>query len=596
MTRFIAGRIFATFTLASIVLTTACVTLPSNGNKGDRDPGASLIVRTQDGKLRGEQVGTVQQFLGIPFAAPPVGALRWRPPQPVKPWDGIRDATAFGPDPMQPSSGTEAVSMQRSTAPGPHPAADPTRLLRRAKALAREKSVPFSEDCLYLNVYRPATPSDKPLPVLFWIFGGGLVTGGASLYPGGPLAEQGIIVVTTNYRLGRIGYFAHPAIANTFPGELYGNYGYMDQLAALQWVRDNIAAFGGDPNNVTIAGESAGAGSVLVHLTSPLSQGLFHRAIMESAGIPASRAAATPMCSHAKAQSIAVTYAMALGIDGFDANTVTALQALPADVLVEGLDQYVVEVLGGPPIPGLSNSIMDGAQVVAAPQAMIEAGLAANVPVLLGANSMDLAWSAAATKQALFAMFGLQQRQAQQLYDPTGAMPWQELVQEVIADELMVEPSRHLAEQVTRSGQPAYWYRFSYVPVAYRSIFPGAPHAWELPFVFDSPGAIFGLEVRPEDIAMAKVVSAYWVSFVKTGDPNHADAPVWPPFDPRTKQVFNFTDTGVGYGPDPIAERLDFWQQFWPTQEPGTISGATAMDRAPIEKEKRSSLARVDND
>jgi para-nitrobenzyl esterase len=206
-------------------------------------------------QVRGVTNDGLLTFKGIP-ARPPVGNLRWRAPQPVEPWQGIRDAIAVGADPMQPAD---------LASPG----------------------VTISEDCLYLNVWSPAsTPASARFPVMVWIYGGGLVKGGAAIYPGQYLARQGIVVVTFNYRLGRIGFFAHPAPAAEAPGDPRGNYGYMDQIAALKWVQRNIAGFGGNPNNVTLAGESAGGGSVLVMLTSPMARGLFQRAIRSLPAYP----------------------------------------------------------------------------------------------------------------------------------------------------------------------------------------------------------------------------------------------------------------------------------------------------------------------
>lgn len=211
---------------------------------------ADVPVAIEGGSVRGVTADGVVSFKGIPYAAPPVGDLRWRDPQPVKPWEGVLDAKEFGPSCMQ------------------------------------VDDLPKSEDCLTLNVWRPAATSDKPMPVMVWIYGGALVHGNTPQYPGAALASQGVVVVSINYRMGRLGFFAFPALAKEAPDEVHGNYGYMDQLAALKWVQHNIAGFGGDRKNVTIFGESAGGGSVMAHLTSPMSRGLFARAILQSPGVP----------------------------------------------------------------------------------------------------------------------------------------------------------------------------------------------------------------------------------------------------------------------------------------------------------------------
>ena len=216
--------------------------------------GASPIVRSDGGLVRGADAAGVRSFLGLPYAAPPTGNLRWRPPQPAAAWSGVRDATKFGPSCPQSTVGNPFLP------PGP-----------------------ISEDCLYLNVYTPASHSSGGggRPVLVWIHGGGLVQDGARNYDGTKLAADGAVVVTINYRLGALGFLAHPALASR-PGGAAGNYGLMDQQAALRWVQRNIAHFGGDPRNVTIAGQSAGGLSVLAQMVSPGARGLFQRAIVQS--------------------------------------------------------------------------------------------------------------------------------------------------------------------------------------------------------------------------------------------------------------------------------------------------------------------------
>ncbi|MGC4015689.1 MAG: carboxylesterase family protein [Luteolibacter sp.] len=493
----------------------------------EEDP---AVVQVEGGRIRGAVGNGLVVFKGIPFARPPVGSLRWRPPQPVASWEGIRETTAFSPNPIQPKDG------------GP-------------------TAANTSEDCLYANVWRPAE-ANGPLPVMVWIYGGGLVTGGASLYPGDALAKQGILVVSFNYRLGRLGFFTHPALAREAPEDLRGNYGYMDQLAALQWVQRNIAAFGGDPKNVTLSGESAGGGSVLVHLTSPLSRGLFQRAILESPGIPAPRAAATPMRSLAAAESIAMEYARVAGIQGDDAAVLKGLRDLSVDELGKGAEHYVLAIQDGPEIPGLSHSIVDGRLVVEPPETSLREGRQQMIPVLCGGNDYDLSITPAATKDALFSQFGVLSPQARELYDPEGAVALPDLRQAVMADLVMLEPPRYLAQAMTRAGQPAYLYRFSYVPQALRSTMRGATHASEILFAWDCVGAALNGKATAEDEAMAKTTSGYWVSFVKTGDPNGGGRPNWPRHDPASPDVMNFTLSGPSFAPDPLKARLDLCEKI----------------------------------
>ena len=225
-----------------------------------------LIVKIDGGMIGGAAAGSLISWKGIPYAAPPVSGLRWRVPQPVTPWTGVKETNRFGPSCMQ------------------------------------TDNVPKSEDCLTLNIWRPAQAAPRALPVMVWMHGGAMVHGGTALYPFDAMASRGVMIVSMNFRLGRFGYFAHPALADEAPNDVRGNYGFMDQLAALQWVQNNIAAFGGDPDQVTIFGESSGGGSVLVHLVSPMSRGLFQRAILQSPGTPGGRAKVIPASDLATAE------------------------------------------------------------------------------------------------------------------------------------------------------------------------------------------------------------------------------------------------------------------------------------------------------
>ncbi|MDI1475335.1 carboxylesterase/lipase family protein [Polyangium sp. y55x31] len=486
-----------------------------------------MVVRIEGGKIRGKAEGEVQVWKGIPFAAPPVGALRFRAPEPVKHWKGVLDASAF-----------RSNCMQADDVPN------------------------ISEDCLYLNVFRPAARTEKALPVMVWIHGGALVRGGASLYPGAGLARQGVVLVTLNYRLGRLGFFAHPALAREAPNEPRGNYGYMDQIAALRWVQRNIAAFGGDPNKVTIFGDSAGGGSVLVQMTSPMSRGLFHRAILHSAGLPTARAAAIPLRELPAAEKIAVDYASTLGIVGADAASLAALRSLPAEKLVAASDSNAVlrELSGGPQVPGVAGPIRDGRLVVESPEEALLAGRQAKIPVITGATDHDLATGSARTKEELFRIFGPFSARARTLYDPESNAELSTLVQNVHADRVMVEPSRHLAEAMVRAGQPAYFYRFSYVAESRRGKVPGATHAADVAFALDAPSVVTGDQTTYADWAMARTMSSYWVTFAKTGNPNSAGRPAWRTYDLERRDVLHFTNDGVVFGPDPLKDRLDLWK------------------------------------
>jgi para-nitrobenzyl esterase len=488
------------------------------------------VVRTESGPVRGAITGDVASFKGIPYAKPPVGALRWRAPRPAAAWRGVRDATKFGSECMQ------------------------------------TDDVPKSEDCLTLNVWRPAA-SRRPLPVMVWIFGGALVHGQTSLYPADNLAKQGVVVVSMNYRLGRLGFFAHPALIAESPRELHANYGYMDQRAALQWVQRNIAAFGGDPKAVTIFGESAGGGSVLTHLTSPLSRGLFARAILQSPGIPTPRAKVVGYTDFTVAQQMAIDYAKSVAAAGDNRETLKALRALTADKVTEGADAKleVAALSSGKPIIGVAGSTIDGTMVLGPVESAFVSGRWAKTPIIIGANNRDLPVGVASSKDELFALFGSHADVARSLYDPKGDLDLDELKQQVFADRTMTEPARYLADLIARSGQPVWLYRFSYVAEALRGnpAWAGTPHGLEIPYTFDLPAAIVKDKVTDADKAMAATASAYWVSFAKTADPNGGGRPQWPQHKAGVDAIFNFTNDGVVVGPDPIKARLDLWETYW---------------------------------
>ncbi len=514
-----------TSTLA--ILSSAALLAASPHPRADAaDP---VTVRTEAGLVRGVEAGGVLSWKAIPYAAPPLGPLRWRNPQPAPSWTGVREAATFGP------------------------------------ACLPTDPVPKSEDCLALNVWRPARPARPRLPVMVWIHGGAMVHGGAPLYPLDAVAAQGVVAVSLNFRLGRLGHFAHPALAAEAPSEVRGNYGYMDQRAALQWVERNIAAFGGDPGQVTIFGESAGGGSVLAHLVSPLSRGLFHRAILQSPGTPGARARAIPSTDLAVAEKMSLDWARSVGIAGEGAAALSQLRALPADALLAGASQKeTLAALGAGTTPlGMAMSIVDGRFLVERPEAALAAGRLAKVPVIVGANDRDLPIGSAKTKDELFALFGPDTEEARRLYDPRGDQALEELNQQVFADRTLVEPARHLANEHARAGQPVWLYRFAYVSESQRGTLVGALHGFEIPFTLNVPAAMVKEKVTPTDKAMADLASAYWVAFGLTGDPNGSGRPAWPRHDPLVDRLIHFTNSGIVVGTDPLKARLDLWQRAW---------------------------------
>jgi para-nitrobenzyl esterase len=482
----------------------------------------STVVQTDSGTVRGVAKAGVISWKGIPFAAPPVGILRWRVPQSTIPWTGVRDASQFGPACMQ---------------------AD---------------DLPKSEDCLTLNVWKPE-PAAQPLPVMVWIYGGAMVHGNTAQYPGDALAAQGVIVVSMNYRMGRLGFFAHPALAAEAPNDVRGNYGYMDQLAALKWVQRNIAAFGGDPKQVTIFGESAGGGSVMSHLESPMSRGLFARAILQSPGTPGARVKEIPTSDLAAAEQMAVSWARAVGVSGEGTAALEQLRALPAEKLLEGASvKETLAALAAHTTPlGMAMSILDGRFLTERPEQALAAGHMAPVPTMVGANDRDLGLGTATDKDELFAIFGAKAALARKLYDPQGNQTLDELKQQIFADRTMIEPARHFANEMTRAGNAVWVYRFAYVSEAQRGQLMGTIHGFEIPFTFDLPSAIVKEKVTPNDELMAAIASGYWTEFGKTGDPNGGGKPEWPRYDPSVDRILHFTNSGVIVGTDPLKSRLD---------------------------------------
>jgi para-nitrobenzyl esterase len=434
-----------------------------------------------------------------------------------------------------------------------------------------------SEDCLVMNVWIPAHPASQKLPVMVWIYGGGFVNGGSSpaVYDGSSFAKQGVVFVSFNYRLGRFGFFAHPALTAETPNGPLGNYAYMDQIAALQWVQRNIASFGGDPHTVTVFGESAGGMSVHALLTSPLTSGLFQRAIIESGGGRSNRLMPTPHlhapAGEPSAESIGLAFAAAKGIQGTGPDALAKLRALPADQVVDGLNMATEHQ----DAPTYSGPMIDGQIVTAAADAAYLAGTQLHVPLIIGANSMDIGAPIAKTKHELWSRFGTNAKAAQTAYDPTGTTDVATLGREVSSDAFMVEPARFVAQTLSADGQPVWEYRFSYVATSLRSKLPGAPHASELPFVFDTVQAHYGAYTTPADEQAADSIHQYWLQFVKTGNPNGPNLPHWPQYNTTTDQIMDFNENGPHPEADPWKPRLDVTQQL-ANQQPHATANASS--------------------
>jgi len=456
------------------------------------------------GKIQGDRLNAADAvFKGIPFAAPPVGELRWREPNPVKPWAGVRDATVFGSRCMQ--SGNNV-----------------------------------SEDCLYLNVWTPEWPVKSRRPVMLWIHGGGNFAGssGDAIFDGEKFAEHGVVLVSANYRLGVFGFFAHPELTAESMHHASGNYGLMDQIAALRWVHENIARFGGDPGNVTIFGESAGALDINVLMTSPLTKGLFARLIGESGPVVAPPSLAD---GEKKGQSIGA---------GLHADSLKALRAVPAAELQKATGQGL-SFLG--PLLGV---VVDGWVLPGAPFEAFEKGREHRVDLLLGTNARELMrpfFPTPGLREGITAQFGPLAERALHVYgiDTENAAPAPDPVYGDAMAQWATDAQFRcgtIAELVWHShaGNTSYQFQFSRVPSGRESV--GAAHGSEIPYVF---GTLSIAQKAPNaarydatDEAVSGQIQQYWTNFAKSGKPNGGSLPRWPKFDATARAYMDLTAGG----------------------------------------------------
>ena len=437
-------------------------------------------VKTELGRLSGIPLtGGVTAFLGIPYATPPVGDLRWRQPQPASPWTGVRKADHFGASCMQNEAGSRLPWTEEFMTQGP-----------------------ISEDCLFLNVWTAAGNAGAKQPVMFWIYGGGFNEGSGqvAVYDGAQLARKGVIVVSVNYRVGPLGFLAHPDLSKESEHHVSGNYGILDQIAALQWVHGNIAAFGGDPSRVTIFGQSAGAQSVTALMRSPLAKGLFARAIAQSGpGLRPTAPGANPTLADREAAG--ARYAEARG-----AKTLADLRALPAA-------SFFSAGRGG--VPGPPNGpFKDGwvlPDVDPVDQVPLMVGMVADE---IGLGNLDAAQKPAARERMRLAL------------------------------------DQWAADQQKASKTIFTYYFDRVIPWPAHPEF-GAFHTSEVPYVFDTIGKL-DRPWLPVDKKLADQMSSYWSNFAKTGDPNGAELPAWPAYDPAAHVTM---ELGERVGPMPVGPR-----------------------------------------
>ncbi|MBI0474943.1 carboxylesterase family protein [Sphingomonas sp. MA1305] len=464
------------------------------------------------GTVRGVADGALAVFKGIPYAKPPVGPLRWRAPQPLPRWSGTRDATQLGAACMQ-------TQGQNTT-------------------IYAEPTMPVSEDCLTLNVWMPAKA--KRAPVMVWIHGGALAGGSSRepMYDGAALAARGIVVVSINYRLGVLGWLAHPGLSAETPGQVSGNYGLLDQIAALQWVQGNIAAFGGDPRKVTIAGESAGGLSVLYLMSAPSAHGLFSRAIAESAYMISMPALKTPAFGMPAAEAAGSALGAAL-----HAADITALRAMDAQTLTDSAPK-----LGFAPF-----GVVDGTLLPEQMVAAFDAGRQAAVPVLIGFNQGEIRslrmlapkapQGAASYERDIRARYGDLAAPFLRLYPAT---TYPESILATTRDALYGWTAERVARTQSARGQSAYLYLFDHSYPAADDAGLHAFHASELPYVFGTfdrtPPRWPRVPDTEAERSLSSAMTDYWASFVRDGHPTASRAAAWPAYD-RTRAYMHFAAT-----------------------------------------------------
>ena len=509
-------------------------------------------VKTAYGRLAGTVLaGGIRAFKGVPYAAPPVGARRWQAPQPAQPWKDVRSATQFGPRAMQqPIFGDMNF-----------------------------RSNGVSEDCLYLNVWTPAKSARERLPVLVYFYGGGFLAGDGSepRYDGESMARQGIVAITVNYRLGVFGFLAHPELTRESPNQASGNYGLLDQAAALRWVRQNVAAFGGDPQRVTIGGESAGSYSVSAQMASPLAKGLVAAGIGESGSLLGLQ----PLPTLAEAEQTGAAFAATVG-----APSLAALRALPAPQLLEAAGQ--------PGAPRFA-AIVDGYFLPQQPADIYAAGQQARVPLLVGWNSQEMSApfllgatppTAENFRAAVQKLYGPRAAEALRLYPAATDAEAEQSATDLAGDRFIAYSTWKWADvQARTSGQPVYRYLYARPRPAMTpamgnatsglagGVVKGAAAAPPAP---PARGAVHSAEIEyalgnlatnrvfawtPDDYQVSKTMQRYFANFIKTGSPNSAGLPAWPAASAGTAgQVLRF-DVQTRVEPDQTRARYLFLEQ-----------------------------------
>ncbi len=477
-------------------------------------PAVTATVAVTGGTIEGVELDGIFSYKGIPFAAPPVGDLRWKSPQPVVPWEGVKKADKFAPGPMQDTAFGAMLG-------GPQE---------------------VSEDCLYLNVWTGAKKIDEKLPVMVWIYGGGFGIGMTSspAYDGTNLAKKGVVLVSVAYRVGPMGFLAHPELSSEGGGGS-GTYGIQDQIAGLKWVKENIASFGGDPGNVTIFGESAGGFSVFMLTASPVAKGLFHRAISESGG-----GIGPARMTLAQAEELGKKYLSDIG-----ANNIAEARALSAEEIqknTKGMGSFW-------PAP-------DGITIPLNMYEIYETGAFNDTPILIGSNSNEggLFVNQPITSDAFKAMVKGQYAAAAEeilkAYPHATDADATQSAKDLMRESTFAWPTWAWAKLHSRkSANRAYVYYFDHRT---EGVPGGANHASEIPYVFSNlggPGPMNSRPATPADIALSELMGAFWINFAKTGNPNGEGLPNWPAFN-ENDQMIMFIDGETGAKKHPDLDKI----------------------------------------
>ncbi len=515
-----AGSGFSFFFLLLFFLN--CCSLsdpPAAGSSLLKDP-----VKISSGLVSGLVADGVRSYKGIPYAAPPLGQLRFRPPQPVSPWQGVRKCTEYGPACLQPPMSRFTGMTFKGT----------------------------SEDCLYLNVWAPVASKDELLPVMVWIHGGGFTIDSASnrFYDGQYLAQKGVVVVSFDYRLGPFGFFAHPLLSRESDNGVSGNYGLLDEIQALKWVKENIQAFGGDPGRVTIFGESAGGRSVALLMVSPLSRGLFHRAIIES------RAAFIPFYHLRQSwygrppmEVLGRQVSQKLGCEQ-QANPLAALRAVKGEDILEACNATI-------PGAGLTGSqgnlfepVVDGFVLPLDPSDLFDAGKQAPVPLIAGFNAREGSMfmprgkplSSRGARRLIRSAFPDDASELLRFYPFGSDRQSLDSVEQIVGDSGSACPIRNTVRDMSKVGAKAWLYYFTLVPQGFAGKLWGCYHGAEIPYVFNS--VRHGRhKATAQDIAIQDAMSGFWVRFAASGHPDGPGLPQWTPYNRIDEPYLEFGQT-----------------------------------------------------